>query len=108
MIAIPYSPNFTENMQRRNTNTDALPCAVCGKSVTQPRYWVHVHCGGAYIVTEEEAAELDTAADMGFFPLGSDCRRKHLELRPYAYKDTGSDYDPADDDRFLAYQYNGE
>jgi hypothetical protein len=63
MIAIPYSPHYSDNLSRK-TDKDALPCAVCGKAVSRPRYWVHVHLGGSHIVTEEEAAELDTAADV--------------------------------------------
>lgn len=82
MIAIPYSPHFSDNLSR-NRNADALPCAICGKAVIKPRYWVHVHAGGLNLVTEEEAATLDTAADMGFFPVGRDCYWQNPELRPY-------------------------
>lgn len=101
MIKIPYSPNYEKNAQRRNDDKDALPCAVCGKQVSKPRWWVHVHMGGSHIVTDEEAAGLDPAADMYFFPLGSDCLRKHPELKAYAHKIT--DYDPGDDNSYLLY-----
>lgn len=86
MVEIPYSPHFSDNLSRAS-KVDALPCAVCGKAVTKPRYWVHVHCGGSHLVTKEEAAMLDPAADMYNFPLGNDCYRKHPELQPYASRD---------------------
>lgn len=86
MIAIPYSPHFSDNLSRK-TDRDALPCAICGKAVTKPRWWVHVHCGGSHFVTEDEAATLDPAADMYSFPLGNDCYRKHPELKPYVMRE---------------------
>lgn len=63
-----------------------MPCAVCGKGVKKPRYWVHVHNGGSDLVTEDETATLDPAADMYHFPLGNDCYRQHPELHPYVTK----------------------
>ena len=85
MIKIPYSPNYSDN-RNRSSRIDALPCAVCGKAVSNPRYWVHVHNGGSHLVTEEEAATLDPAADMYSFPLGRDCYRTHPELQPYVMR----------------------
>lgn len=101
MIRIPFGPRYAENRDRRG---DATPCIVCGKAVTNPRFMVHVHNGGGHVVTEEEAATLSEAADLGWYPLGRDCWRKHPELQPYAYRITdSSDYDPGDDDAYLSY-----
>lgn len=83
MIRIPSHPRFYENRDRYGA---ATPCVVCGKGVTHPRWMVHVHNGGLDLVTEEEAATLSDAADLGWHPLGSDCYRKHPELQPYAMK----------------------
>lgn len=86
MIAIPYSPNFSDNLIRPRPS-DVMPCAVCGKGVSNPRWWVHVHGGGSVLVMEDEAATLDPAGDMYFFPLGSNCYRQHPELKPYVTKE---------------------
>lgn len=95
MIAIPYHARYHENRDRCGA---ATPCIVCGKAVTRPRWMVHVHCGGSHVVTEEEAVTLNTAADLGWYPLGRDCHRQHPELHPYAYKVTdSSDYDSEGD-----------
>jgi hypothetical protein len=37
--------------------------------------YVHIHDGSNPIVTEAEAATLSPAADMGAYPVGSDCYR---------------------------------
>lgn len=83
MIEIPYHPHYQEN-KKQYAKANAQPCIVCGKAVTKPRYMVHVHCGGSHLVTEQEAATLSEAADLGAYPLGRDCYRKHPELQPYA------------------------
>src|SRR5690242_14568660 len=85
-IAIPYKDDFTDQMERTRAHGD-YPCIVCGRKVRDPRYMVHVHGGGLTIATEQEAEELNKdeegAADMGMYPIGADCLRKHPELKPY-------------------------
>lgn len=58
---------------------------MCGRAVTKPQWTVHLHNGGESLVTEEEAAKLDAAGDMGCYPIGADCLRKHPEVKPYAH-----------------------
>lgn len=81
MITIPYHKDFQKNQEKAG---DLLPCVVCGRGIKakNPRM-VHVHDGGASIVTEDEAAKLNPNADMCFFPIGPCCLRKHPELKPY-------------------------
>jgi hypothetical protein len=62
------------------------PCLLCGKPVKTPRYWLHEHEGGGVVVTEAEAATLDEQSDMGMWPIGADCLKKHPDLRPYIQK----------------------
>jgi len=64
------------------------PCLLCGRPVklTSQTAWVHQHNGGASIVTEEEAAELDPRAEMGWWPIGPDCLKSHPELKPYVQR----------------------
>lgn len=82
MIEIPHHPNYSKNQER--ITGDAYPCVVCGKAVTRPnpkqvRMWL-----GTALVTDAEAEALnDPASDMGYYPIGNDCLRKHPELRPY-------------------------
>lgn len=74
-------PNYHKNMEKAG---DAPTCVICGRGITSanPRM-VHVHCGGWTLVTEDEATHLDPAADMGLFPIGPECLRRHPEIRPY-------------------------
>lgn len=63
------------------------PCLVCGRGCASSAPHVHLHGGGTLIVTSEEAAQLDAEGwggeDMGAYPVGRDCLRRHPELRPY-------------------------
>ena len=82
MIEVPYHPKHTENAERCGA---AYPCVICGKAVTTPNPWmVHLHGGGGYIVTEEEAGTMPEAEDLGLYPIGAECLRQHPEVKPYA------------------------
>jgi len=66
---------------------DQYPCLVCGRGATRNAVYVRLHGGGNNIVTEAEAnqrnAEGGEPGDMGAYPVGRDCLRKHPELLPY-------------------------
>jgi hypothetical protein len=81
MIEIPMSPHYGKNLQTWNS-ADALPCVVCGKTVRNPKHYVHFWTA-AYAVMESEVPSLDVSGDMGHYPVGSDCLRQHPELKPY-------------------------
>jgi hypothetical protein len=77
-------PDYHKNLERAG---DLPTCAICGRGIKAKNpQSVHVHAGGAAIVTEEEAAILSAAADMGWFPIGPECLRKHPEIKPYAWR----------------------
>lgn len=84
MLEIQTTRNFHRNMENAG---DLHPCAICGKGVRNPRYWVHIWYGNA-AVTEEEAAALRLQedrgdGDTGMYPIGPDCLRRHPEYRKY-------------------------
>jgi hypothetical protein len=73
----------------------ARGCVICGKAVTRPVHWVHVHGGGALIVTSDEADLLNAdpdgpAADMAFFVVGPECLRTRPFLRSYVTSAPGA------------------
>lgn len=80
MIPIPFHPRFSENLEK--VKHDQLPCVVCGKSIKTPRRWVRVVNGGCWIGTPADAID-NPAADMGYFPIGSDCLRNYPEIKQY-------------------------
>ena len=86
-IAIPFAPKRAENEDRTHAHSDGCqPCIVCGRKVRKPRHMVHVHDGGATIVTEAESLLMDSSADLGLYPIGSDCLRTNPEIKPYVKK----------------------
>jgi hypothetical protein len=83
MINVPHHPNYHKNSD--GMPGECLPCVVCGKPIKMDtaRYTVHLHDGGSVLVTEAEAATMDPSADLGCYPIGADCLRRHPELRSY-------------------------
>jgi hypothetical protein len=89
---------YHKNAER--VNGEKTPCAICGRAVntdSSRTAWIHVHNGGASIVTEAEAKALNDAgreaADMCFYPVGSDCLKRHPELGPYVTRPTHAEPD---------------
>lgn len=87
MIEIPTSPKRTANEDRYGHPGGKTPCYICAKPIANERirHMIHVHCGGGMAVTEEEAAKLDPAGDLGGQPIGPECLKKHPELKPYVH-----------------------
>jgi hypothetical protein len=79
------SPYFNSN--RKKANTEFQGCIICGKECKKPKYWVWEHLGGGTLVTEEESENLNKNgrenADVGCWPIGSDCLKKNPEIKPY-------------------------
>lgn len=93
-IIVPKSPSYYRNIEKH----DRQPCLICGKPVRATMYargtrWVHVHEGGSRIVTDRLAETLDPSADLGMYPIGADCWRKHPEL--HRFQDGGQADNPA-------------
>lgn len=80
--------------QRLKRNADDLDCLVCAKPIKpyKAKHWVHLHKGGQCVVTPEESEKLDAEgeadANMGLFPVGSDCVRNHPELKDYCHEES--------------------
>lgn len=87
MIEIPYSPNHGANRDRCG---DDYPCVVCGKAVKSARRKMVRMWWGTVLVTEAEALTLESAGDMGYYPIGSGCLLRHPELKPYVAKNEGN------------------
>lgn len=83
MIHIPMSPDYSKNAKK--VKGDTYPCVVCGKPCPRPQYMLHLW-DGTHAVLEEETATLNPMADLGMYPVGSDCLRKNPELKPYAVR----------------------
>lgn len=77
-------PDYHRNMEKAG---DLPTCVICGRGIkAENPPMVHLHDGGWCIVTEEEATALSPNADMGFYPIGPECLRKHPEIKPYVHK----------------------
>lgn len=62
------------HLKHPSTGQD-LPCVVCGKSIRSPRYQVHLVDGGSSLCHVEDSYD-DAPADLGWYPVGAECRRK--------------------------------
>ena len=80
MIKIPFSDNFTANMDRTNSHGDN-PCVVCGCQCSNPKWKVRVDHGLTHLLTEKEFEEDE--GGFGLWPIGKNCLEKHPELREY-------------------------
>lgn len=67
--------NYEDNLERGgNIN----PCARCGKEVKNAKYMVHfIEGGNTMLAVADEDNYVEDDADMGFFPIGSECA-KHI------------------------------
>jgi hypothetical protein len=75
------SARYDQNEER--VRGDAHPCLICGLPVQPPfRRWLHLHDGGATIVTDTEAAALGREGDLDYFPVGPECAKKKA-VAPY-------------------------
>jgi hypothetical protein len=90
MIRIPYSTQYQVNKERTNADganksgEQQAPCVVCGRGIatSRQRFMVHVVDGGLSLALPEDETT-DPRDDLGLYPIGPDCRRKHPELKPY-------------------------
>jgi hypothetical protein len=79
------SPNYDKNSSHLKGSEQ--PCIICGRAVRNKKYTVWEHCGGWTVVTRAEGERLNASGregeDLGNYPIGADCLRKHPELKPY-------------------------
>lgn len=84
-MRIPDHPRYSTNFRGEAKGTDVGPCVVCGKPVKAPgKLFVHVIDGGGSVCTpDEDDAHWGRNDDLGIQPIGSDCARRHPEMKPY-------------------------
>jgi hypothetical protein len=79
-IEIPMTPQHGTNL----ANSHGSPCVVCGKTVKNPVFYLHVVDGGNSAALP--GYESDPASDLGLQPIGRDCLKNNPNLRPYVHK----------------------
>jgi len=65
---------------------DLPPCIICGRPIRakSPKH-LHIVGGGSLVLSPADDEEYtDTAADMGYHPVGAGCLKKHPQLKAYA------------------------
>ena len=85
MIEIPFNDKLIERNEKLYGCNDCSHCIICNKPVdtdAKRTLWVRIVHGGCYIGTEAEG-EAEPAADLGYYPIGPDCARRHPELAQY-------------------------
>ena len=83
----------TERNRKRYGQSSGYPCLVCGKPCKDDgkAVWVYLHDGGGTIVTADEYEARNAAGhddeQLGAYPIGPDCYRKHKAvLAPYVQR----------------------
>lgn len=72
---------------RKNVDGDTYPCACCGLPVPKPKFYVHmIHGGGVALHPDDEDIYIEDGGDMGLQPVGTDCLKRHPELKPFTQK----------------------
>lgn len=79
------TPDYDKNQEKMMRD---YPCVICGREVKSgPRTrLVRLHYGGQMVVLpdEFEQAERDCpGGDLGAYPIGPDCLKKHPDMKPY-------------------------
>lgn len=72
--AIPVERPFGQH-SKRHRRAD-MECVRCGRPTPDPKWWAHVIDGGArYALTTTLIESIGEAGDMGWFPVGTECRK---------------------------------
>jgi hypothetical protein len=85
---LDFTPNRDHHEQEQKIKDfHDTPCIICGRGVKDPwKYTVHIFWGFT-VVTKEEAETLPESANLGAWPIGSYCLKKHPEILPYVIKE---------------------
>ena len=72
-LRLEQTANYYENLDKgENMN----PCVRCGKEVKNTKFLVHfIEGGNTMLAVADEDQYIEDDADMGFFPVGSECAR---------------------------------
>jgi hypothetical protein len=81
---LDFTPNADHREQeQRIKDFHDTPCVICGRGVKEPwKHTVHVYLGFT-LITSEEAENIDPSGDLGAWPIGANCLKKHPEIKPY-------------------------
>lgn len=93
MISIPRHKNFSTNEERFHALEDGyIQCVVCGKGLKEDKakHLVQVY-EGSYLISESDKAnliaektqEVYNSGDCGLYAVGTDCLKRHPEIKPY-------------------------
>lgn len=83
--SVELSRSLVEASRRRHG--DAYTCVICGLAMPKPKFMCHViEGGGVALHVEDEALYVSDGGDMNFLPIGSDCLKRHPEMKPYSVK----------------------
>lgn len=93
MIEVPsvsreaYERN-TARSRNQFSGTPTDQCFICGSRCVNPKYFIHVHHGGAYILApgEKPPKWVHANGDMGLQAVGTSCVRKYPQLKGYIQK----------------------
>lgn len=77
------TPDF--NKHTRHLKPNQTPCVICGKGIDEDKITHGLHESGLGVFVKADGSEpVEPAAEMGFQPIGPECRRKYkLELAGY-------------------------
>lgn len=81
---------FALHVERKDEPVgNSLPCGLCGRHVENPKWAIHIHGGGQYAVTEEEAATMPSNEDLGCYPIGTECAKKIPRKYKFHWREVG-------------------
>lgn len=85
VLPLPMRDNRGEAMDRYPSGEHDDPCIICGRPVDRRKnpWMLHVVDGGASVHVPDAPGPKPTS-DLGWHPIGSDCLRRHPELRAAA------------------------
>jgi hypothetical protein len=86
LIAFKQNDDYRDQVRKTNAERSGYsPCCVCGRAIKDgTAKMVHIVEGGSSLALPEEEATIDPSADLGCYPIGPECLKKHPEYRPYA------------------------
>lgn len=74
-----------DEQEYENCGSKDSPCVICGKTIknymTAKRVkWLRMYGGGNYLTDDEKTPDGQLDGDMGWFPVGTTCYKKFLEM----------------------------
>lgn len=83
MIKVIRNSDYLKVFERKFKSEYEDRCVICGRPVSPESETLHIHNGGGWFVTEDEARKLSPDSDLGVWLIGRCCLKNHSELAPY-------------------------